>query len=110
MKKEDRENAVLASFLYANDVGENTDNAFLLCEECFTSPFRKRIAKRINAETSENRFYAVLSYDIEGSIAGTVYEDQWLNLLSQTPMPFSLAKRYHNDIKRIYDNNIIRGV
>ena len=48
----DRENAVLASFLYANDMGEDVSNSFLLSEDAFTGSFRQRIAIKINARIS----------------------------------------------------------
>ena len=115
MTATDRENAVLASFLYADDMGEDTSKAFQLSEDAFTSDFRRRVAVKINATTATDKAYAVLSYDIENKIGGTVFEQQWNEIvsasgLSQTPLPFSLALRYHDDIRKAYDNNIAKGL
>ena len=103
MTQADIENAVLASFLYADDMGEDTSKSFILSEDAFTSDFRRRVAIRINATTTIDKAYSVLSYDIEYKIGGTIYEQPWIDILAQTPLPFSLANRYHDDIKKAYD-------
>ncbi len=105
----DRENAVLASFLFADDMGTDTKDAFFLSEDAFTSAFRRRVAIRINATTAVDKAYALLSYDMQESIEGTTYEQEWINILAQTPMPFSLVERYHKDIRRAFNERIIRG-
>jgi len=107
MTNEDRENAVLASFLYSNDIGLDTKDAFQLAEDAFTSDFRRRVAVKINATTAVDRAYAYLSYELENAIEGTVYEMDWVNILAQTPLPFSLAKRYHSDIVSAFNNTLI---
>ena len=104
MTAEDRENAILASFLYADDMGEDTSKSFLLSEYAFTSLFRKRVAVKINATTTIDKAYTLLSYDIENSVEGTTYEQQWINILAQTPLPLTLAKRYHDDVRKAYNN------
>ena len=104
MNTVDRENAVLASFLYSDDMGEDTDKAFLLAEDAFMSEFRKRVAVKINATTTVDKAYSVLSYDIENSVSNTVFEQDWINVLAQTPLPLTLAKRYHDDIRSEYDS------
>ena len=103
MNTADRENAVLASFLYADDMGEDTSKSFLLSEDAFTTQFRRRVATKINATTTIDKAYSVLSYDIENTIEGTIFEDAWLDILAQTPLPLSLAKRYHDDIRKLYN-------
>jgi hypothetical protein len=108
--KADRENAVLSSFLYSNDMGEDTSKAFLLSEDAFTSAFRRRVATRINATTATDKAYSFLSYEIENTIGGTIYENAWLDILAQTPLPFSLARRYHNDIRKDYSDETVKDV
>ena len=106
MTSQDRENAVLTSFLLANEMGENTDNAFLLSEDAFTSSLRRRIAIKINATTNTDKAYALLAYELENKLSGTIYEVEWDNIIGtrtatgQTPLPLTLAKRYHDDIVR----------
>jgi len=109
MSNQDRENSILASFLYADDMGEDTSKAFLLSEDAFTSSFRKRVAMKINATTTIDKAYSLLSYDLENNVEGTVYEQDWINILAQTPLPFSLAKRYHDDVRKDYEKLIIGG-
>lgn len=115
MTNEDIENSVLCSFLLANEMGEDTEKAFLLSEDAFTSSFRKRIATKINATTSTDKAYALLSYDLENSVTGTIYEQDWVNIIGsrtitgQTPLPLTLAKRYHDDIRKEYEIRLIRG-
>jgi len=100
MTNADRENAVLSSFLYSDDMGTDKTNTFLLSADAFTSDFRKRVATKINATTTIDKAYSLLSYDLENSIEGTHYEQEWINILAQTPLPFTLAKRYHDDIRK----------
>jgi len=74
-----------------------------LSEDAFTSDFRRRVATKINATASVDKAYSVLSYDLESSIENTPYEQDWINILAQTPLPLTLAKRYHDDIRKEYD-------
>ncbi len=110
MTVEDRENAILSSFLYADDMGEDKTDTFLLSEDAFTSAFRKRIAIKINATTATDKAYSLLSYDIESSVEGSVFEHNWIQILAQTPLPFSLAKRYHDDVREALNNRIAKGL
>ena len=105
MQKADRENAVLASFLYADDLGIEKTDTFPLAEDAFTTDFRRRVATKINAATTTDKYYSLLSYEIESAVTNTIYEDHFINILAQTPLPFSLAARYHSDIVRDYNNN-----
>ncbi len=109
MNVADKENAVLASFLYANDMGEDTSSTFLLSEDAFTSDFRRRVAIKINATTTVDKTYSLLSYEIENAVEDTIYEQNWLDILSQTPLPLTLALKYHDDIRKAYDNSLIKG-
>jgi len=103
MTTADRENAVLSSFLHADDGEEDTSKAFKLSEDAFTSSFRKRVAIKINATTQTDKAYAFLSYELENSVEDTIFEAEWINILDQRPLPFSLAIRYHDDIRKLYN-------
>ena len=106
MTAKDRENSVLASFLDVDDLLMDKENTFLLSEDAFTSSFRKRVATKINATTSTDKAYGFLRYELETSISGTIYEHEWLEISSinaQTPLPLTLAKRYHDDIREAYN-------
>ena len=43
------------SFLYANDMGEDTDGAFMLDTTVFDSEFRQKVAQHINTCTDGDR-------------------------------------------------------
>jgi len=106
MTAADKENAVLASFLDVDDLYMDKTNTFLLSEDAFTSEFRKRIATKINATTATDKAYGFLRYELETSVEGTIFEQAWCEISginAQTPLPLSLAKRYHDDIRKDYN-------
>ena len=103
-----RENSLLATFLYANDMGMNTNDAFTLNTEVFTSKFRTAVAKKINDETAQDRAYGFLSITLEDSIAGTSFEQEWANILSQTPLTFSIALRIHNNLEEEFKRDLAK--
>jgi len=84
--------AILASFLWANDLMINTDEAFILNSNFFTGD-RKTIASKINEETRKDRFYGMLNLVIENSNTA-----EWMEISAQTPLPISVAKRYHDSM------------
>ena len=104
----DRENSILASFLYANDMGADTTEAFQLNPNIFTSAYRRATANKINDETNGEKYYGYLSITLEAHTKGTVYEQDWLDILSQTPMPFSVIKRIHSDLEHEYSNRLLK--
>jgi len=110
MDIKDRENAVLASFLYADDMGTDKTDAFKLEEKAFTSSYRRATANKINDETANAKEYGYLSITIEGLTEGTEFEQDWINILAQTPLPFSMAKRIHNDLIVEFNNRIAKGL
>ncbi len=94
----DRENSLLASFLYADDMGMDKSGSFELDTSIFTSKFRQRVAGKINDETAAEKFYGYLSITLEAMTEGTVYEQEWADILAQTPFPLHIAKRIHSDL------------
>ncbi len=102
----DRENCVLASFLYADDVDTDKTQAFELDSNIFTSSYRRATANKINDETSGDKMYGYLSITLEGLTEGTEFEQEWINILAQTPMPFSVVKRIHNDLEIEYKKRL----
>lgn len=93
-----RENSILASFLYANDVGTDTSEAFVLDQSAFTSSFRRATANKINDETNGDKMYGFLSVTLQDHTAGTSYEQDWIDIIAQTPMPLSVVKRMHEGL------------
>lgn len=91
---ENIERSLLATFLWSNDFGMDTDEAFELDTSIFSSDDRKLIAAKINETTAtEDRFYSLLNLEIQNT---SHYE--WLAISEQTPMPFSVSKRYQNKL------------
>lgn len=102
----DRENAILASFLYADDMGTDKKEAFTLDSNIFTSEYRRATANKINDETSKDKMYGYLSITIEEHTKGTTFEQDWIDILAQTPMPFSVVKRIHDDLQKEHKNRL----
>ena len=95
--RQDIENSILATFLYANDMGDNIEDAYKLDTAIFTSPYRQRIAEKIN--DVQDGAYGFLSYEIEESTQGTVYEQDFINILAQTPLGIKYSKKYHDKLQ-----------
>ena len=93
MNVADIENAILSTFLYA-DCLEDQGEVYKLDLRAFTSSFRSRVAERINSEGRGT--YGFLSWNLEESIKGTVYESQWLDIISKTSLTLNYSKRYHD--------------
>ena len=85
--------AVLASFLWSNDMGMSTKDAFHINLHLFTDD-RKLIAAKIEEVTqTEDKFYGLLNSELENTS-----QNEWLQISMQTPLPFSLAKKYYNKL------------
>jgi len=85
--------AILASFLWANDMGTDTAYAFPLNQHLFTGD-RYLIASKVNEITeTEDKFYGILNLEIENTS-----HQEWLELSKTTPIPFTLAKKYHDNL------------
>jgi hypothetical protein len=83
--------AILASFLWSNDMSMDTKDAFQLNQHLFTGD-RYLIASKINEVTNtEDRFYGILNLELQNTSP-----DEWLNISTQTPLPFSYAKKMHD--------------
>ena len=83
--------AILASFLWSNDVGTDTKDAFILNPHLFTDD-RLLIASKINEVTqTEDRFYSLLNLELENTSS-----QEWLEISTQTPLPFTYAKKMHD--------------
>ncbi len=85
--------AILASFLWSNDVGTDTKDAFILNPHLFTDD-RLLIASKINEVTqTEDRFYSLLNLELENTSS-----QEWLFIAEQTPLSFSFAKKYYDSM------------
>jgi len=93
MMIENIEDAILSTFLYANDLDLNLAGVFKLDSEIFSTEYRKSVARSIN--NVKNGYYCLLSIKLEEKSMGTEYEYDFLNILAQTPLTFSLAERYY---------------
>ena len=108
MRVADVEDAVLSSFLFAPMMSD-MENLFKLNEDYFTTKFRKRMANNIN-KAINNETLGMLDTEIEEKVSGTKYELPYLEVLAQSPMPVSLAKKYHDDfLMKKYNSSLIKG-
>lgn len=96
INRADIECAILATFLYANEYEENLDYIYKLDISIFTTPYRKRIAEKINGV--KDGAYGFLSYEIEELSQGTVYEDDFLRILEQTSLSLEYSKKFHDEL------------
>lgn len=106
----DRENAVISSFLFANDTFENLDNVFIMDESIFSTKLQKRVVAKINEETNGSKMYGYQSIVIENAIEGTGLVVEWINILAQTPLPLTVASRIYKDLVKENNQRIARGL
>ena len=99
------ERAILATFLYSNDLGDNLENVYKLDLRAFSTEFNKRVAEMINNEKNGN--YGFLSYTLEEKVEGTKYEQDWIEILAQSSLGLKLSKRYHDTLLK---KNILKGI
>jgi len=107
---ENLERCVLSSFLFVGTCHDNEiKDAFKLDPVLFSTPFRRRLAERINEETEGERAYQVLCADVECAVAGTRHEQEMIDILSASPMPLSSAKRLHDELARLRRLQVAKG-
>lgn len=94
MNRNDIENAILSTFLLANDMSNDLSWIFKLDTSIFSSKFKKRVAEKINAV--EDGAYGFLSYTIEESVIGTPYEQDFIDVLAAHPITH--VKKYHDKL------------
>jgi hypothetical protein len=95
MRREDIENAILITFLDANDLFDDLSNIYELDTNIFTSPFRKRVAEKINA-VDDDAYGFLRDMDIEENSAGTKFEQDFIEMSSQNPLTLCISKKYHD--------------
>lgn len=104
-----RENAILSCFLFSNDTGLDTAEAFELKSDIFTSSFRRSIAEKINDETHNEKQYSYLNFTMDGHVLGTKNEQEWIEILAQTPLIFSVSERIHVDLIKEYEGRLAKA-
>lgn len=90
----DIENAILSTFLFANELEPNLDFVFELDTSIFTSSFRKRVAEKINAV--DDGAYGFLEYNIGESVEGTEFEQDYIDMITQCSL--TLVRKYHDSL------------
>ena len=105
----DRENSILASFLYIDDMGENKDEVFIIDSNIFTSAYRRAVANKINDETKTDQNYGFLSVTLENDTAGTTFEQDWIDIIAQTPFPLTVAKRMNEKLVTKHKERIAKA-
>lgn len=98
---ENIQRAILSTFLWSNDFGMDTDEAFTLDASVFTGD-KYLIASKLNEVTnSEDRFFSLLNIELENTSPR-----EWTFIAEQTPLPFSVAKRYYEKLREENKVNI----
>lgn len=104
------QNAILSSFLFANNIGENIEDAFILDETVFNTPLTNRIAHKINEETLNDKMYGFQLVSIEDDLKGTKFETEFIDILSQLPLPLTVAQRLHDKLIKKCKQRIAIGL
>ena len=104
-----RENAILSCFLFSDDTGLDTTESFELQSNIFTSSFRRALADKINSETNNEKQYSYLNFTMDGHVLGTENEQEWIEILAQTPLIFSVSKRIHTDLIKEYGDRLVKA-
>jgi len=84
--------AILATFLWSNDIGTDTKDSFFLNHHLFTGD-RFLIASKINEQTAGDKFYGLLNLELENTS-----QVEWMAISEQTPLTFDVSKRYHDNM------------
>lgn len=92
------ETCVLSSFLFAGEEGERF--AYTLDPTMFSTPFRRRVAERINEETAGERAYQVLSVMLEDTVSGTRYEQEMIEILGAAPFDLQTSERLYDELTK----------
>ncbi len=100
---------MLATFLYADDIGLNKDDTFRLNANVFTSEFRRAVANKINDETDTDKMYGFLSVTLEDHTRNTKFEQEWIDIIAQTPMTFVPSKRMHENLEVEYKERLAKA-
>jgi len=102
------ENAVLSSFVFGTMI-EMYPKYFKLDALSFTTPLKRKLAAVINTELEQEQptiDYVITQF--EESLKSHE-QDEFLDILSQTPLNMETAKKYHQDLiaKRVKRENDI---
>jgi hypothetical protein len=100
--------AILSTFLWSDDLHIDKTDSFILDLDLFDDPMRRGIAENINNTTlHHDKMYGFLNVQIEGIVA---YQYEWLEISTQTPLTFSVAKRYMDSLAKKRRDKLIMGI
>lgn len=90
--------SVLSSFLDCEKY--NDTKYFYLNEEVFISDFNKTIANKINDHVAKNKSLTLFKAKlIDFASSKPKIQQNVLNIISTTPLPMGVAKKYYEDLK-----------
>ena len=101
-----RENSLLSAILYSNNLDGESEQVFKLDSKIFTTSYRRAVADKINDETDNGRNYDLLLVTLTDHTIGTKFEQDLLDIASQTPMSISVAKRMQADLQAEHKKRI----
>ena len=105
-----RENSLLSAILYSNNLDGESEQVFELDSKIFTTSYRRAVANKINDETNNGRNYDLLLITLTDHTIGTKFEQDLLDIASQTPMCVSVAERMQADLQQEYKSRVAKGL
>lgn len=99
LRNKDIEASIIISFL-DNEIGLN-EPFFKIESKYFENFFNKMVVDRINKAIENNESLSLLDIQLEEWVATKQqsYQMLYLDIVSQTPLPMNLAKKYYNKLK-----------
>ena len=86
----------------------HNEKPFKLDSQVFTYPYNKRVAERINETIDKEDSLSLLSFLIQDKSANTKHEQDFLEILTQTPLVISVARKYHDYLKMEYVRKMVK--
>lgn len=93
--------AILATFLWSNDLQMDTKDAFEINPNMFNGDMRLIAAKVNEVTQTDDKFYSLLNLELEKTSPR-----EWLEIAQQTPLTFSLASKYYSKLKKFRGTEI----
>tara|TARA_R110002073_G_scaffold131310_2_gene278029 strand:+ start:1500 stop:1853 length:354 start_codon:yes stop_codon:yes gene_type:complete len=102
---------VLSTFLFTPELlGFNTE-AFKMESKYFTNDFNKMICVRVMKELDDNGSMSLLEIKLSAWVRDVKkqYQAPMMELLTASPIPLSVAKKYYEEMKIQYFERLTNG-
>lgn len=88
--------AVISAFLFASEPTDKKEDKFIIQKDITKDKFLGRLIEKINKTEFDE--LPLLSVVLEEKIQGTIYEQEFIEILGATPLTLKLAKKLHNEL------------